>query len=405
MAEGAELIYGDAVHVAKDGQETPVYRPVYSPDTLFARNYIGSPVILSRKLAQQLRVDEREDADALYALTLQVCAGAQRVYRIPHALFRGAPPPPCCNKRIVTNALERFGRNGVVHEGLFIGSFDVRYGIMGEPLVSVIVVNAGDTDALRRTLESIERRSTYRRYELIVVDGMLPDARTRGYYAALTESRAATIVRQPDEENRARLCNSAAKRAKGDFLLFLDAGLTLGTHDAIERLIEQAQQRGTAVAGGKIVDEGNRLLHTGLSIGLSELPISLFAGRRDCVTDHLQNVYTNCTRNVSAVQGAFMVAAQRFFSGAGFDETFEVTGAEAELCVRLARSRQKTVYTPHARFIAGKTSVHHRSITKKNRDRMTDVFRQMRVHGDPMLSQNPEFLRRVGKMENEDLFL
>ena len=114
-----------------------------------------------------------------------------------------------------------------MQEGLFIGSFDVRYGIRGNPLISVIVVNEGDTNALRRTLESVEQRSSYRRYELLVADGTLPDARTRAYYEALQANRAATVVSLPEEPRLTVLRNEAAKLANGELLLFLDAGLTL----------------------------------------------------------------------------------------------------------------------------------------------------------------------------------
>lgn len=404
-ARGAELIYGDALHAGPEGEEQPDFRPACSPDTLLARNYTGSPVILSDRLLRQLRPDGREDADALYALMLRALAKNGRACHIPCALFRGAPPPPCCNRRIVAEALPYFGRHGTVQEGLFIGSFDVRYGIAGSPLVSIVVVNEGDTDALRRTLESVERRSGYRRYELIVADGTLPDSRTRAYYGALEESRAAAVVRQPDEPNLARLRNEAARRAGGDLLLFLDAGLALGALDAIERLVEQCLQPGTVAAGGKIVDEQDRLLHTGLALGLAELPVSPFAGRRDGLADAAQNRYTNCTRNVSAVQGALMVRAQRFVSLGGFDETFETAGAEADLCVRLSRSGGFIVYSPYARFLATPNHAARRALTKRNSDRCTDVFRTMRVHGDPMLSQNPAFLRRVEKMGKDALFL
>ena len=119
--------------------------------------------------------------------------------------FAGAPPPPCCNCRIASDALRRLGRSGTVGQGLFIGSFDVRYGVAGEPLVSVIVRSEGDADAVGRTLESLEQRSAYRRFERIVADGTLPDARTRAWYRALHERRAATVVARPGETNAAWL--------------------------------------------------------------------------------------------------------------------------------------------------------------------------------------------------------
>lgn len=403
-AKGAELIYGDALHVKEDGGEEPVFRPAYSPDTLLAYPYTGSLLVLSKRLYSRLQPDGREDADAVYALLLRAAAMQQEALHIPHALFRGAPPPPCCSKRIVTDALKRWNRLGTVHEGLFIGSFDVRYGLTGRPLISVIVVNEGDISAVRRTLEAIERVNSYRPYELIVADGTIGDARTRAYYDALEQCGAARVVRLPGTENLPRLLNDAAKRAMGELLLFLDAGLMPENHDAMERLAEQVVQRGTAVAGGKIVDRKNQLLQAGLVLGLADLPVSLYAGRQDQITDPRQNYFTNCTRNVSAVQSAVMVHAERFQSLGGFDETFEMAAFAADLCLRLSRSHQKTVYTPYARFLDTGTAARRRALNRKNKDRCQDAFRQMRVHGDPMLSQNPLFLSSIEKSNRDDLF-
>ena len=404
-AKGAELIYGDALHVKEDGGEEPVFRPAYSPDTLLAYPYTGSLLVLSKRLYSRLQPDGREDADAIYALLLRAAAMQQEALHIPHALFRGAPPPPCCSKRIATDALKRWSRLGTVHEGLFIGSFDVRYGLTGRPLISVIVVNEGDISAVRRTLEAIERVNSYRPYELIVADGTIGDARTRAYYDALEQCGAARVVRLPGTENLPRLLNDAAKRAMGELLLFLDAGLMPANHDAMERLAEQVVQSGTAAAGGKIVDRKNQLLQAGLVLGLADLPVSLYAGRQDQITDPRQNYFTNCTRNVSAVQSAVMVHAERFQSLGGFDETFEVAAFAADLCLRLSRSHQKTVYTPYARFLDTGTAARRRALNRKNKDRCQDAFRQMRVHGDPMLSQNPLFLSSIEKSNRDDLFL
>ena len=392
---------------AYDGtrQERPYRRPAYSPDTLLAYPYTGSLLVLSKRLYSRLQPDGREDADAVYALLLRAAAMQQEALHIPHALFRGAPPPPCCSKRIATDALKRWSRLGTVHEGLFIGSFDVRYGLTGRPLISVIVVNEGDISAVRRTLEAIERVNSYRPYELIVADGTIGDARTRAYYDALEQCGAARVVRLPGTENLPRLLNDAAKRAMGELLLFLDAGLMPANHDAMERLAEQVVQSGTAAAGGKIVDRKNQLLQAGLVLGLADLPVSLYAGRQDQITDPRQNYFTNCTRNVSAVQSAVMVHAERFQSLGGFDETFEVAAFAADLCLRLSRSHQKTVYTPYARFLDTGTAARRRALNRKNKDRCQDAFRQMRVHGDPMLSQNPLFLSSIEKSNRDDLFL
>ena len=164
-------------------------------------------------------------------------------------------------------------------------------------------------------------------------------------------------------------------------------------------------QRGTSAAGGKIVDRQNRLLQAGLVLGLADLPVSLYADQQDRIADSRQNYFTNCTRNVSAVQSAIMVHAERFQSHGGFDETFETAAFAADLCLRLSRSHHRTVYTPYARFLDTAAASRRRALSRKNRDRCQDAFRPMRVHGDPMLSENPLFLSSIEKTGCDNLFL
>ena len=202
----------------------------------------------------------------------------------------------------------------------------------------------------------------------------------------------------PGETNAAWLVNEAARHARGDLLLFLDAGLTLGAHDALERLIEQVQQPGVAAAGGKVVDGAGRLVHAGLAFCPcapgSEAPRALFAGRRDALTDRAQNLYANCTRDVSAVSGALLVGAQRFFSLGGFDETFAAAHLMAALCVR-HRRRGRVARRLYALWPA--SSPPRRRRRHLCRPAAGSAVRTCSARcactATPMLSQNPEFLR------------
>jgi len=403
--QGHDFLYGDAIHADTKGAEHPVYRPVYSPDTLLSHPYIGSPVILSERLYRALGSPVREDADALYALALRAAAKTGKAHHIPHTLFVGKQPPPCCTKRIVSDTLPLFFRTGAVHEGLFIGSFSVRYGLPKRPLVSVIVGATGEVQSLRRTLEAIEGENSYLSYELIVADGLLREKPVQQYYAALQKSKAATVLHRAGEKNLPKLFNEAARMAHGELLLFLRAGIVPERFDAIERLVEQAMQTHTAAVGAKILFADGRLLQAGLVLGLADLPVSLYAGKRDSILDPDQNRMTNCVRNVSAVSEVYMVDAEAFFAAGGFDETFETIGFEAALCVCLAALGRRTVYTPYARFLALSPIGNRRDTSKANLDRCTDLFRPMHIHGDPMLSENPDFLRTQKISDPTELFL
>ena len=122
-ADGAELIYGDAVQTGADGRARPVFRPAWSPETLLSHNNAGSALVLAAELYARAGADGREDADALYALFHRAAALARRrlpyparavlrraasaVLQLPHRVGRPAPARP-----------QRHGGTGAVHRQL-----------------------------------------------------------------------------------------------------------------------------------------------------------------------------------------------------------------------------------------------------------------------------------------------
>ena len=103
-------------------------------------------------------------------------------------------------------------------------------------LVSIITVCLDDRPGVERTIESI-RRQTFRGWELIVVDGGSTDGtrevleRNRDVIASWTSERDGGVF---DAQNK------GARRARGEWLVFLNAGDEFASPDALAVAVARA---------------------------------------------------------------------------------------------------------------------------------------------------------------------
>lgn len=391
---GADLLYADEI-LLRNGKRIAVYKPVFSPDTLFSYNYIGSPVALRLPLYEALG-GSFDTPLARYDLTLRATQRASGITHVAKTLFEGPAEAPADAERALRRALRRRKNPGVLSEGLFPGSYRVRYSANRNLSVSVILVYTGNVDGLRRTLESVSAAGSFLNCRFFICYGCLPDERTRNYFAALTRTRAVTIIRREGEKNAAALKNHAAENSEGDVLLFLSPGMELLSLDTLEELAAQAIRPTVGAVGGKIVSQDGKLLHTGQVLGLKNIPVSLFSGHKDNAGGPLFQRSVNCVRNVSALGGgALMIARETFFAARGFDETLPPAATGADLCLKCSRAGLYNVYTPYARLM-NRSVQPHPPLTKDDETRLSDLFRAFREGGDPFLTENPAAFGREG---------
>ena len=76
-------------------------------------------------------------------------------------------------KRAVTEHIRRCGEEAEVTDTLFPGFYRAKYQVTGEPLVSIIIPNKDEKETLKKCLDSIKEKSTYRNYEMVLPAGDL----------------------------------------------------------------------------------------------------------------------------------------------------------------------------------------------------------------------------------------
>jgi O-antigen biosynthesis protein len=205
---------------------------------------------------------------------------------------------------------------------------------------SILIPTAGRANRVLRCLETIRARSTYANYEILVVDnGPLP----KEVEAALTafDIRRLTVV---EPFNFAANLNAAARRADGDFLLFLNDDTEVITPDWLESLYQCARQPKVGAVGAKLLFPNGRLQHAGVALVEGSPGHPWYGETADSGP--------TAPREWLAVTGAcLMTPRSLFLSCGGFDERFSLNYNDVDYCMRLHELGWRILYTPHVELI------------------------------------------------------
>jgi GT2 family glycosyltransferase len=257
--------------------------------------------------------------------------------------------------RALTARLRRSGRVGEVRPIANCSSgWEVRLTLPNKPLVSIIIPTAGkiiaqngrDLDLVINCVSSIDQRSTYRHFEVILVDnGDISEDRRE----ILSRLGCKFITYTEPVFNIPKKLNLGASEANGEFLLLMNDDMEIITREWIERMLEHFMKEHVGVVGGKLLYPNNTLQHVG---------VVHYYGNPDHVRrgfgryDPGYFLSTSGVRNYSAVTGACtMVRSETYRSVAGYTETLPENFNDIDFCQKVRATGLHIVYTPHVELI------------------------------------------------------
>jgi GT2 family glycosyltransferase len=166
----------------------------------------------------------------------------------------------------------------------------------------------------------------------------------------------------------ARACNQGAAAAASELLVFLnnDTEPRAGWLETLVRYVER--EPAAAVVGAKLIYPTGTVQHAGVVFGQDGYPHNLYAGLPE---DHAA---VNRSRRLQAVTAACMlVRSEAFEQAGGFDEGYENSLEDVDLCLRIGAGGGEVHYCHEA------VAVHLESISRGRRDRFqrsVDLYRR-----------------------------
>jgi len=364
-----DFIYSDEDKIDEnDRRSSPFFKPNWSPDMFLSCNYPIHISVLRKSIINDIGgFREGYDGSQDYDLLLRVSEiiEEKNIAHIPKILYHWRTIPTStaflstakpyayeAAKKALEDAMKRrrIDIEGI-DDGLWIGSYRIKYRIIGTPCVTIIIPTKDKSDVLRNCISSILECTAYPNYEIMVVNNQSQENATYSYYDELESNSKIRILDYNDTFNFSAINNFAVSRCNSEYILFLNNDTKVASREWLSAMLEHAQRPDVGAVGGKLIYPSGLIQHCGIILGYGNPKI---AGHHYCRYPDVNGYggVINTVRNFSAVTGACMLTRKSVFLEVGGldEENFAVAFNDIDYCLKLREHGYLIVYTPYAKM-------------------------------------------------------
>lgn len=402
-----DLIYSDEDKIDMDGNRSdPAFKPDWSPDLLLGTNYISHLGVYRRSILEEIGgfrkgYEGSQDYDLVLRFTEKTTK--ERIKHIPKVLYywRMLPTSTAVDQgskgyafeaglRAVQDALVRRGMNGHATHGAANGLYDVYYDIESEKLVSIIIPTKNGYKDVQRCVSSIIEKTTYQNYEIIMADNGSTDPKMHELYAEFEQQLPGRFFVESIDIpfNFSTINNRAAKKAHGEYLLFLNNDTEVITENWLTLMVSFAQQERIGCVGAKLLYPNNTVQHAGVILGLGGVAGHGHYGYPHGDLGYFGRLAINV--NYSAVTAACLLMKKADFDAVGgFEEAFTVAFNDVDLCLKVQALGRDNVWLHEAELYHFESQTRGYDDKGKKKKRFEQEKVMMEEKWGPLIENDP----------------
>ena len=401
--EQADFIYTDEAVFEKSVKNIihVHFKPDYGLDSLRANNYICHFSVFKKELLNKVGMFRKEyDGSQDHDMILRLTKEAKKIYHIPKLLYFWRSHPGSvadsidvksyaidAGIRAVTHSVESYGEKVEVESSkVFPAIYRLRYELKEMPLISIIIICKDKATITKRCVNSIIEKSSYKNFEIILVDRNSKEEETWDLYKEFQKNSMIKIVSWDKQENVSAIYNFATKKAKGDVFIFLHNDTEVINEAWIEEMLMYAQRNDVGVVGAKLYYEDYSIQHAGLLIGTGKERIVAYSHHKQPKENGGYMGRLFCAQNVSAVIIACMMVKKEVYEElGGLEEQLALVYHDIDFCMKARKKGYVIIFTPYAELY------HYENTTKKvpkEESLFKERWREELEKGDPYYNPN-----------------
>jgi GT2 family glycosyltransferase len=350
------LVYSDCDQETTSGQKiNPWFKPAWDPDLFLSHNYINALCVVDSTCIKQLP----NDIQQLPWLAVEnMLMQKQRIMHLPHVLYHhyyqkkestsaALKQLQWCRDYLQTQ--EASARVIANPNAPFLRKI-VRQLPEKPPLISLIIPTKDQAKLLKTCVESIEQKSTYQAYEIIIVDNQTTDEDALLLLDEL-QKRGHKVIQYHKTFNYSAINNVAVKHAKGDIIGLINNDIEIITADWMEEMLTLLLRPNIGAVGAKLLWPNDMVQHGGVVLGINNLAGHI--GNNQLKTHLGYHGLLQVTHRVGAVTAACLLTRKAdYLNVGGLDElSFPVAFNDVAYCLKLAKNNLACVWSPFARMI------------------------------------------------------
>lgn len=414
-----EFIYTDEDKCAvKDERYDPHFKPDFAIDTLRSTNYICHFSIFKKELMDKLGGFRKEfDGAQDYDLILRMSETTDKIVHIPKILYHWRVHPNStaavnageakpyafeAGKRAIEAHLERVGLKAKVEHGFSLGIYRVIYEFEGNPKISIIIPNMDHIEELKVCIDSVINKTTYKNYEIIIVENNSKKDETFEYYKELEKNEKIKIVYYPENKfNYSKIINFGVKASTGEYILQLNNDTELLTPNWFEELLGYAQRKDVGAVGVKLYYPDYTIQHAGVIIGIGGVGGHILKNLpKDQIAYFARNTFA---QNLSAVTAACIFSRKEIYEEVSYmDEGFEVAFNDLDFCLKIREKGYLIVIDPYVELLHYESKSRGYEDTPEKVKRFQGEIQRFQSKWNDILENGDPYYNRNFRLDIED---
>lgn len=371
----AGLIYSDEDKIDELGNRSnPYFKCEFNIDLLRSQNMICHLGAYRGDLVRRLggfRLGFEGSQDYDLALRTVELLDREQIVHVPHVLYhwRIHPESTAMNSGIKSYAqnaglkalrehLMRQSINATVELTPFL-QYRIRYQIPApHPKISLIIPTRNGLHLIRQCIESILNKTTYKNYEILVIDNGSDDPVVLNYFCSFEGNENVRVIRDDSPFNYSALNNRAVHQADGEFVVLLNNDVEVISPEWLDELLGLAVQPGRGAVGACLWYPDETLQHGGVVLGVGGV-----AGHAEKFLQRGDSGYfgrAGLVHGISAVTAAcLLIKKSIYLEVGGLNESdLQVAFNDVDFCLKVREAGYQNVWTPFAELY------HHESATR-----------------------------------------
>ncbi|MBN2357276.1 glycosyltransferase [candidate division KSB1 bacterium] len=410
--QDVDILYTDNDKIdVQDRYLSPQFKPDWSPELMYSYCYIVHVKVFSRRIVDKLDGFRTGfDGSQDYDFFLRAIEHAREIAHLPLVLYHWRELPGQQSttdnsiengRKAVEDSLKRRGIDWVdVVQAEFAkksqnGIYRLVPNRTFQEKISIIINVKNNYALVKACIESVEQKTTYRNYELIITDDESDDPETIAYLEKLSEKYTVLwLQREPEQGfNFSKLNNMAVKSASGEYLIFLNGDTEVIGNNWLEEMLLYCRMPEIGIVGAKLIFPDNTIQHAGVLKGFfNGLACPAFKNAPASERGYMD--FAVVARNYSAVTAACLMIKKAIFTEVGgFDQiNLPIGYNDVDLCLKVLQQGYRIVYSPYALLLHHEGGFRGAELSGSNNIHDEISFKERwKNYEDPYYNRNQSF--------------
>ena len=380
-----KLIYSDEDKIDEDDNRTnPHFKSGWNPDMFFSQNYICHLTFIKKDVVNAIGgfrkgYEGSQDYDLLLRALNHI--SYKEIDRVEKVLYHwraikgstayGAGEKEYAHMAGLKALQDYFAKKDSlieVEDGLLPNTYKVNYPYSRHsqldwesslyPLASIIIPTRDGYEILTKCIKSIQNKTLYQNYEIIVVDNETTCQKTLNYLKSIKTHSNISVIEYHKPFNYSAINNFAVAHAKGEVVVLMNNDVEVISQGWLTEMMQHALRPEIGAVGAKLYYDNDTIQHAGVVLSIGGV-----AGHSHKYFPKDAHGYFSrlkIIQNYSAVTAACLAVRKTLYEEVGGLEEEHLTVAfnDVDFCIKLLEKGYRNLWTPYVELY------HHESISR-----------------------------------------